>query len=269
MLDARALPLALYHKSKELMWDPRTIDFSQDQIHWRERITPAQRDLLLRLSTMFLGGEQAVTHDLAPLLVGVRRLGGRLEEEMFITAQLFEESKHVEFFERWLTELEISAPQIDFGPAYHMLFAERLPSALSALALGDNSPAVHVRALCTYHMIIEGVLAETGYRGYVRMLKQNALMPGTVNGVELVQRDEARHIAFGLYSLDKWFKHDPGLRALADETLSDLLVLVFQIVADAFAPYGEEVPFQLDPVEFVSYASEQFDSRMAVLERGM
>jgi ribonucleoside-diphosphate reductase beta chain len=259
-------PLSLYHKSKTLLWDPCDLDFTQDATDWRERMSPRERELILTLATLFLGGEQAVTHDLAPMLTGVRRLGGRMEEEMFLTAQLFEESKHVEFFERWFDQVTGPVTLPAPGDAYRTLFEQRLPQALDRLC-GDAPPEAHVVALCTYHMTIEGVLAETGYRGYVRALKQNGLMPATVAGVELVQRDEARHIAYGLYALNNWFVADPSLRTLAQTTLDDLLGVVFEVVSETFAPFGDDIPFGLDPSEFIAYAGEQFDARMRVLER--
>lgn len=165
---------------------------------------------------------------------------------MFLTAQLFEESKHVEWFDRWFIEL---------------------PAALNRL-LTDASREARVEALVTYHVIIEGVLAETGYRGYVRALKDNGIMPGTVRGVEFVQRDEARHIAYGLYALGRLFRADTALWDVAQARLNVLLPLVFDIVTETFAPYGDDAPFGLDPSEFVTYAGEQFDRRMTALERG-
>jgi ribonucleoside-diphosphate reductase beta chain len=262
-----SLPLTLYHKSKDLLWDPRAIDLTQDALDWRGRMTPTERDLIARLSVLFLGGERAVTHDLAPMLTGVRRLGGRIEEEMFLTAQLFEESKHVEFFERVAAIIADAANGIDPGDAYRELFNHRLPNALNRLCDPAASPRDHVAALCVYHMTIEGVLAETGYRGYVRALKSNGLMPGVVRGVELVQRDEARHIAYGLHALENWIRREPALRAFADEQLGELLALVMQIITDAFTPYGDDMPFGLDLVEFATYAGEQFDRRMSALDR--
>jgi ribonucleoside-diphosphate reductase beta chain len=265
------LPLRLFHKSKELFWDPRSVDLSQDKHDWRERMSERERDVILRLSTMFLGGEEAVTQDLAPMLIALRRQGDLLDEEIFLTAQLFEESKHVEWFDRWMDDVAFPVQRdgIAIGKAYAELFHVQLPSALNRLIGDDCSPIAHVEALVTYHIIVEGVLAETGYRGYVRALKQNGLMPGTIQGVELIQRDEARHIAYGLYALIRWLKQDRKLWGTAQNKLNALLALAFDIIAETFEPYGGDIPFGLDPTEFVLYASEQFDHRMSALERGM
>jgi ribonucleoside-diphosphate reductase beta chain len=267
-LDHALLPLSLYHKTKSLMWDPREIDLRQDAQDW-QRLGDRERNILLRLSAQFLGGEEAVTHDLAPLLTAIRREGNLMEEEMFLTTQLFEESKHVEWFDRWANTV-VGAQQCcaPTDGAYATLFAHELPASLNRL-LTDSSRQAQVEAFVTYHVIIEGVLAETGYQGYVRALKDNGIMPGTVRGVELVQRDEARHIAYGLYALQRLFKADVALWEVAQARLNVLLPLVFDIVVETFAPYGDDIPFGLDPSEFVAYAGEQFDRRMRVLERAI
>lgn len=277
MLDQASLPLSLYHKAKQLMWDPRDIALAEDVRDW-QRMSERERDIIVRLSSLFLGGEEAVTHDLAPLLTAIRREGNLLEEEMFLTTQLFEESKHVEWFDRWMTVVAGDSAgaipgagahrQVSGGtsPAYERLFSRELPDALGRL-LTDASRRAQVEAFATYHLIIEGVLAETGYRGYARALKDNGIMPGTVHGMELVQRDEARHIAYGLHALGRLCRAEPALWEVAQARLNVLLPLVFDIVAETFAPYGDDIPFGLDPSEFVAYAGEQFDHRMRALER--
>jgi ribonucleoside-diphosphate reductase beta chain len=264
------LSLSLYHKAKSLMWDPRDIDLTQDKADWA-KLNSQERALLIALSARFLGGEKAVTHDLAPLLVATRRRNQHddlLADEMFLTAQLFEESKHVEWFDRLWAEVYQMPPDTSsaVGDAYHTLFYQQLPDHLNAL-LGDTSDPAIVRAISTYHMIIEGVLAETGYHGYKRALQANGLMPGTVRGVELVQRDEARHIAYGLDRLQRLFARDANLRHVMDDTLNAQLPLTLEIIADIFAPFADDVPFGIQLSEFVEYASDQFAARMNALER--
>ncbi|GIV84538.1 MAG: ribonucleotide-diphosphate reductase [Candidatus Roseilinea sp.] len=265
MLDETLFPLSLYHKAKQLVWDPRDIDLAQDARDW-QRMNERERDIITRLSAQFLGGEVAVTHDLTPLLAAIRRQGGLLEEEMFLTTQLFEESKHVEWFDRWWNAMgALQAPSC--SAPYRQLFEVELPTALSRL-LHDDSARAQVEAIATYHIIIEGVLAETGYHGFARALRDHGLMPGTVRGVALVQRDEARHIAYGLYALGRLLRGEPALWDVLMARLNGLLPLALEIVSETFAPYGDDIPFGLDPAEFIAYAGEQFDHRLNALERG-
>src|SRR5690348_18159439 len=80
------------------------------------------------------------------------------------------------------------------------LFDVELPEAMYAL-LEDDSPVAIARASVTYNMVIEGVLAETGYHSYHKSLAMNDLMPGLCTGLVHIKRDESRHIAYGVYLL--------------------------------------------------------------------
>lgn len=266
-LNQDLLPLKDYHKAKKLMWDPAELDLTQDKADW-QAMTEREKDLVIRALGLFLGGEAFVTHDLAPLLVALRHNGGSLEAEMFITTQLFEESKHVEFFDRILHEVLELEPDIEklAGPNYRMLFETELAAALGRL-LTDPSKAAQVEAVCTYHMVIEGVLAETGYYGIFTALKKRNLMPGLIRGLELVQRDEARHIAFGIHLLSRLLKEEPRFWQVMETRINTLLVLAQGIFIELLEAFLPDIPFDLKIEDFVEYAGKQYMARMAVLER--
>ena len=187
--------MRLYEKAKRLgTWNPTDIDFGQDAANWA-RLDGAEQDVLLRLTAMFQAGEEAVTLDLLPLVMAVAA-EGRLEEEMYLTTFLAEEAKHTDFFRRFLDEVAGGPGDLAryHGDNYRTIFYDALPSALHAL-LDDRSPAAQVRASVTYNMVVEGVLAETGYHAYLSALERNHLMPGQCGGVRLLKQDESRHIA--------------------------------------------------------------------------
>lgn len=266
-LNHKLLPMIDYHKAKELMWDPRQVDCAQDRRDWTA-MSVEERALILRVGALFHAGEEAVAHDLAPLLVAVRREGGHIEDEFFLATQIFEEAKHMEFFDRWFDE--VVGGEVDLasflGENYGTIFYQVLPEALNRLLI-DNSALAQVEASMVYHMIIEGVLAETGYHGFYQALKGRQLLPGLVQGIELVQRDEARHIAFGVYFLQRHVQAQPKLWDVIEDRMSELLPAALDIVGDVFIPYGDEIPFNLDVAEMVTYASEQFNKRLRAIER--
>lgn len=256
-----------YHKAKRLLWDPRDIELMTDRANWHS-LTPSEQDILLRLCALFISGEEAVTVDLAPLMLALRGPGGRLEEQMFITTQLFEEAKHVEFFDRWLSEVvgrPIDAPLYQ-GDAYRALFYDELPNVMDHL-LTDPSPKSQVRAIATYHMIVEGVLAETGYYGVTQAVGSTGNVPGLVQGMVLIQRDEARHIAFGIALLERLISAEPRLWDTLNDRMNTLLPLALDIIGDTFIAYGEEIPFGLTPSTFVEYAATQYSHRIDAIER--
>jgi ribonucleoside-diphosphate reductase beta chain len=267
-LDQRSLPLRDYHKAKKLAWDPQAIDWTQDQADWA-RLSDRERSLLTQAVALFLGGEESVTHDLAPLLIALRRGGGTLEDEMFVASQLFDEARHVELFDavsRHVFGHPADAAAVA-GPSYRALFAE-LTAALDAL-LADHSLAAQARAVASYHMIIEGVLAETGYHGIFTALGKRGLMPGLRRGLEYVQRDEARHIAFGLHLLGRAIKTEPALWESINERMDELLPLSHGVFLELIDPWLPDIPFDLDLGALLDYASGQFGARLAALERAL
>ncbi len=260
------LPMRLYHKAKKLgVWDPRDIDFTRDRADW-QKLNDGERTVVLHLTTLFQTGEESVTLDLLPALL-IMAKENRLEEEMYLSTFLFEEAKHTEFCRRFLDE--VTGAQHDLThfhtPAYRQLFYEELPSAMQAL-LHDSSPAAQIRAAATYNMMIEGTLAETGYYAYYAMLERNNLMPGLRHGIGLLKRDESRHIAYGIYWLSRLLAANAALWHVLEQRMAILLELGLQSINEVFDLYNP-MPFGLQREEFMTYALQQFNARMARLER--
>jgi ribonucleoside-diphosphate reductase beta chain len=258
-------PMRLFEKAKRFgIWNPSEIDFSQDAQDWA-RLTEPERDVILRLTAMFQSGEEAVTLDLLPLIMTVAR-EGRIEEEMYLTTFLWEEAKHVDFFRRFLDEVAQGSGDLSHytSPNYRAIVYEALPAALGRL-VSDASPAAQIQASVTYNMIVEGVLAETGYHAYATMLERNGMMPGQVRGITLLKQDESRHIAYGIYLISRLIAVDPALWTVAETTMNALLPAALGVVTDVFS-YYDPVPFGLQVDEFLAYATMQYQKRYARLE---
>ncbi|WP_376796782.1 R2-like ligand-binding oxidase [Thermogemmatispora sp.] len=263
------LPMRLYHKAKKLgIWDPRAIDFSQDIQDW-QRLNDNERETLLYLSSLFQAGEESVTLDLLPLILTIAR-EGRLEEEMYLTTFLWEEAKHTEFFRRFLDEVahEHSDLHRYHTPSYRKIFYEELPQRMHAL-LSDPSPEAQARASVVYNMIVEGVLAETGYYAYFNMLERLNIMPGLRQGVGYLKRDESRHLAYGVFLLSRLVAQDPRLWDLIQSYMSELLTYALGVINELFeVRESQEAPaFDLQIDEYLSYATSQFQKRLERIGR--
>ena len=253
-------PMRLFEKAKQLgVWNPSDIDFTQDHKDWL-RLKDEEKDLLLRLTSLFQAGEEAVTIDLLPL-INVIAQEGRLEEEMFLTTFLWEEAKHVDFFHRFIDEVAEESHDLSrfLPPSYAGIIESALPHALHALRT-DPSPAAQARASTIYNMIVEGMLAETGYYSYFSVLDRHGILPGTRRGVALLKQDEARHIAYGVYLLSRLMAKDPSLWDLVQNTMNEMLPLALGVISETFAQY-DPVPFGLQESEFVDFATNQFNKR--------
>jgi ribonucleoside-diphosphate reductase beta chain len=259
--------MRLWRKAKKLgVWDPCDIDLTQDRHDW-QRLQPLEQDLLLRLTSQFQAGEEAVVLDLLPL-VAVVAAEGRLEEEIYLTSFLWEEAKHVETFRRFLDEVAQRRDDLGHyhGPCYRQLFYQVLPDALGTLR-HDTSPAAQARASVTYNLVIEGVLAETGYHMYYETLRANGLMPGMQQAIDLLKRDESRHLAYGVFLLSRLVaEHGEPVWEVIRERMQALLGVALGVVEESFTAY-EVVPFGLLPEHFVTFAQAQFGQRLTRVEK--
>lgn len=260
--------MRLYEKAKRLgIWNPSDVDFSQDVHDW-QRMRDDQRDAILQTTSLFVAGEEAVTLDLLPLMLAIAR-EGRLDEELFLTTFLFEEGKHTQFFRRFLDEVA-GAPEglaRFHGASYRALFEDELPRAMAALVT-DTSPAAQVRASVTYNLIVEGVLAETGYHSYFSALEKEHLLPGLREGLHLIKQDESRHIAYGVQLLTRLVAADPPLWAIVEERMAALLPLALGVVDESFEAYGDTSPFGLERDEISAFAASQFQARLERIRPG-
>jgi ribonucleoside-diphosphate reductase beta chain len=266
VLSTDSFPMRLYEKAKRLgVWNPADIDFTQDRADW-EAMNDERRKAILRLTARFLGGEEAVTLDLLPLVLAIARQG-QVEEEIFLTTFLFEEAKHMDFFSRWVREVPDSLRLPRAPDASMQLFDVELPKAMNAL-LEDQSPVAIARASVTYNMIIEGVLAETGYQSYHQSLAVNGLMPGLCAGLVHIKRDESRHIAYGVYLLSRLVAEDPSVWAAIEARMEELRPLTDSIIRSGYEAYPDGInPFGLRVDEFSDYAASQFRKRYERIAR--
>lgn len=265
-LDRSSFPMRLWEKSKRLgAWDPADVDLARDVEDWRG-LEEGERDLLLRLAALFQGGEEAVTLDLFPFL-RVMADEGRLEEEMYLASFLWEEAKHVDAFRRFFEEVAEHDGDLSgyHTPAYRRLFQGELPAAMRRLE-EDPSPVAQAEASVVYHMIVEGVLAETGYHAYREMLEREDLLPGMREMLIRVQRDESRHLAYGVWLLSRLVaEHGEPVWKAAEARMGALLEVTITLIHELFACY-ETMPFGLEQDAFVEYAMDQFSRRSDRIE---
>jgi ribonucleoside-diphosphate reductase beta chain len=265
-LDRAHPAMRLFEKAKKFgVWNPSEIDLTQDVTDWKG-LGADEQDLILRLTSMFAAGEEAVTLDLLPLIQVVAQ-ERRIEEEIFLTSFLWEEAKHTDFFNRVLGDVCGHPGDLSryHTPAYKSIFHEALPTALAALA-ADASPAAQLRAAVTYNMVVEGMLAETGYHAFFSMLEANGLMPGVRTGIRLLKQDESRHIAYGVFLLARLVAEHPDLWDGLEAHMNSLLYPAVGVISEAFDAYAV-VSFGLVEDDFVNYAMDQFQKRFARLEK--
>ncbi len=231
----------LYEKAKQLgTWNPSHVDLETDARQWGT-LTGDERDFVGDVVALFSRGEEAVTRDLLPF-AGVVARQGRPDDELFVTAWLWEEGKHADFFDRYLHEV-VDARPVDDRPQGARLFDVELSDAMNALST-DSSPAATARALSTYCLLVEGVLADTGQGALEEALEARNLLPGLREGLILVNRDESRHVAYGLHVLRRLIGADPSILSVITERVRELTPLVTALTDNVIVRFGS-TPFDL------------------------
>jgi ribonucleoside-diphosphate reductase beta chain len=275
-LDRESRGTRYYRNAVERHWDPHDIELETD----RERLVAYLRDVdepetyfsAMRMGIARFGaGEQAVTEDLAPLSTAL----SDIDDQLFITSQLYEEGKHTEHFDRYWREvvheveaelgLEHSSPTDDewFNDPYHELF-RRNEAAMHAL-LDDPTPEDFAVAYAHYHLVIEGILAQTGYYGMQQSYAEDSYpdlphLPGLYEGFTRIRQDEGRHVGFGMAKLKELVTDEGVDPRLLDDTVNELLPLVNGIAANPDDQYIEDVGPQ--PEELQSFATKKHVQRM-------
>nr|WP_285869031.1 R2-like ligand-binding oxidase [Mesobacillus maritimus] len=260
-----SFPFRLYQKAKKHgVWNPNDIDFSQDAKDWKTLTAEQQQDIL-RLISQFQAGEEAVTLDLLPLIMTIAK-EGRLEEEMFLTTFLFEEAKHTEFFRKVLNAIGEKGDLAHFhSGTYKTIFYKILPETMSRLET-DQSPEAIAEAATVYNMFVEGVMAETGYYSFYQSLEELKLMPGLLKGIELLKRDESRHIAYGTFLLQRLICEHPHLFEVVEAKMQELAPLAIKINQEGFA--GRDVSeFGHELETTMNFTMKQLSVRMEILSR--
>ena len=107
-------------------------------------------------------------------------------------------------------------------------------------------------------MLIEGVLAETGYLTFNKTLEANNIMPGMVQFTAKLKQDESRHIAYGICLLSRLISENgPSVWEAVEDQMQKTMMLAATQVQQGNDLY-DALPFGLEKDAFTDYAQEQF-----------
>ena len=109
----------------------------------------------------------------------------------------------------------------------------------------------------------------TGYHSWRRTAEDQNILPGVVEVVRLIGKDERRHMAWGTYTCRRHVAADPSNWEVVQKTLDELLEPALSIIDATYKPYedsGREIPFGLAKEELQQFAMNQFASRLGVIE---
>jgi ribonucleoside-diphosphate reductase beta chain len=239
----------LYALWERQNWKAHELDFTVDREQWVIAPQAAQENTLWSLGSFYVG-EERVTADLAPFLLAAPTG----EIELFLATQLVDEARHAAFFDRFgaevmcLSEHDLrgrmrEVEQLLTGP-WRDVFDDGLRDVSNRIKAKPDDMDLFVEGITTYHMVVEGFLAVTGQTLIRDYMVDHGMYPGFCEGFGLVERDEHRHVAFGVRFLRDAIDQDPRHR----DTVERVVLELVPRAAHVFVP-----PYVDDPREFVSY----------------
>lgn len=276
LLDSRPTPIDLYHRWENQNWSTQDLDFSEDAIHWKSLEGPFEgiRTELQRSFTLFFVGEQAVTDTLSPLVHGAPDEGSRI----FLSTQLVDEARHTIFFSRFFDEVigisgglseALSLLRDKTVGGFRTLFDHDLVDATEAVRKSPHDYGAWVEGITVYHLIVEGMLALTGQKFLLGILREMQILPGFYAGFTAVARDESRHVNYGVRAIMEAGLKDRSHLDRVEATIRRLLPQACRIVAApdrkfAISPADTPENLRISPYEVRAFSLTSLTKRLRV-----
>ena len=277
LLRSRPTPLDLYHRWEDQNWSTQTLDFSEDRAQWVSMGGELEgiRTELQRSFTLFFVGEQTVTDTLSPLVHAAPDEASRI----FLSTQLVDEARHSVFFSRFFREvigMEGGLPEAiaDLRDrtvgAFRVIFGTDLVRATERVREDPSDYGAWVEGITIYHLVVEGMLALTGQKFLLGLVREMGILPGFYTGFTAVARDESRHVNFGVRALMEAGIRDRGLLGRVEATIFRLLESACRIVAApdrkfAVAPQDTPPNLLVNPYEVRTFSLVSLTKRLRTL----
>ncbi len=217
-------PRDLYQMAKHLgMWDPAAMSLAEDKANFAT-LSSEKQEQLTKICALFYEGEVSVADTLAWFMLAMPDP----ERRMFLSAHVFEEVKHAEYFERYfkevLGEMDTAAYLIPESRNVLMDGLKERGEAMGRAMMNGNQQELDfaLTMFAAHYMgIIEGVMALTAYDYVGEMLTSVKLFPGLQEAIRLIRADEGRHIIHGMDYLRKQIADHPEYKAPVKELFLD------------------------------------------------
>ena len=198
------------------------------------------------------------------------------EAQVFLTTQISDEAKHMVFFDRFYREVlgmkaadigaMLDSQRVNVNKDWETLFDGILHDCAERLRKDPTDFAALVRGITVYMVVIEGTLALTGARFIIRSLKERNWLPGFTAGFTAVNRDESRHVGFGIKFLADAIKDDPANARIVESTLQECLPVATLVFVPPWVedPYNFQTPFYHSS-EIFAYAMKALSKKLAAM----
>ena len=260
-------PQQLYEDWEHAHWAAQDIDLSCDPEHWGS-MDEGERSLLYWVLSSLMVAEERISTQFCGLVLAQ----DDEEEGSFLSTQLVDEVRHMQFYARFQDEVVADPATIGahverarevLGEPFKHIFDGALVKAHERLRLDPRNREAKVDFVTIYHMVLEGTLGIVTSHFLLDLLRERELLPGFAEGYGLIAADEQRHIAYGTWFLREAVGADPAMGEVVRARVLDLL----PHVAQALSPPGEGAfeALGVEPGALAEFGLDALNRRLSIV----
>jgi ribonucleoside-diphosphate reductase beta chain len=232
-------PQDLYDDWEHAHWAVQDVDLSRDPTDWAN-LEASERDLLHWVLSSLTVAEERISTQFCGLVLAQ----DDEEEGSYLSTQLVDEVRHMQFYARFQNEViadpaaiaaHVARARELLGEPFKAVFYGALVDAHDLLRREPRNREAKVDFVTIYHMVIEGTLGLTASHFLLDLLRERDQLPGFVDGYGRIAADEQRHLAYGTWFLREAVAADPALGEVVTARVKDLL----PAVAESISPPSE------------------------------
>src|SRR3954454_17589367 len=208
-------PQQLYEDWERAHWAARDVDLTKDPSDWRA-LAEDERNLLYWVLSSLMVAEERISTQFCGLVLAQ----DDEEEGSFLSTQLVDEVRHMQFYARFQNEviadpatiaMHVARAREVLGDPFRKVFDEALVNAHDRLRQNPRDREAKVDFVTIYHMVIEGTLGITASHFLLDLLHERDALPGFVDGYSRIAADEQRHLAYGTEFLQRAVREHPAM----------------------------------------------------------
>jgi ribonucleoside-diphosphate reductase beta chain len=228
-------PQKLYDQWEHSHWAAQDVDLARDPADWAA-LPDSERELLHWVLSSLMVAEERISTQFCGLVLAQ----DDEEEGSYLSTQLVDEVRHMQFYARFQNEViadpaaiaaHVARAREVLGDPFRKVFDEALVDAHERLRLDPRSREAKVDFVTIYHMVIEGTLGLTASHFVLGFLRERDVLPGFVEGYGRIADDEQRHIAYGTEFLRRAVAEDAAMGDVVRGRTLDLLPSVAASIA--------------------------------------
>ena len=229
----------LFMRWQRQHWSTEDFDFTEDKKQWEDpnMFTDEERRFLEFGFSEFFLGEERVTLELLPFAMAAPTH----EAKVFLTTQISDEAKHTVFWNGFYRDVF----GIEAGSLGEMIDKQRY-------VVNDDWEKL--------------LLALSAARFMIKSMRERNWFPGFTAGFTAVNRDESRHVGFGVKFLADAIKDDQANARIVEDTLKECLPVATLVFVPPWVddPYNFQTPFYHSS-EIFEYAAKSLSKKLAAM----